>query len=438
MTVAGPDLRRMGVVGAGGAGFPTAVKAESRVEFVVANGAECEPLVHKDVHVMERFAPQVVGGMRIMMAVTGAQRGFFGIKGKNHHALQAIQSRLEGTSIELTILGDFYPAGDEYELVHLATGRLIPPAGLPLQVGCVVNNVETLFNVFQAAQGVPVTEKFVSVTGLVGQPSCFRVPLGTPLRQVLDWAGGVTRPEAAVFLNGLMMGRLATDLDEPVTKTTGALIVLPGDHPLVDRRTRPLEAKHRIGKSACDQCSYCTELCPRYLLGYDVQPHKVMRSLGFTSSGKELWNQHAALCCACGLCTLYSCPEQLYPKEACDRAKGDLRAAGQRFVQEKPVCVHPMKEGRRVPSANLRRRLAVEAFESEAPYRERPGQPGRVRLPLSQHVGRPGVPVVQVGTRVAVGDTVARVPDGELGVDLHASIAGVVRQVTDREVEIEV
>jgi len=437
MTVAGPDLRRMGVVGAGGAGFPTAVKAESRVEFVVANGAECEPLVHKDVHVMERFAPQVVGGMRIMMAVTGAQRGFFGIKGKNQHALEAIGSRLQGTSIELTTLGDFYPAGDEYELVYLATGRLIPPAGLPLQVGCVVNNVETLFNVFQASQGIPVTHKFVSVTGLVAEPSCFHVPLGTSLGQVLEWAGGVTRPDVAVFLNGLMMGRMVSDLAEPVIKTTGALIVLPADHPLVARQSRPLEAKHQVGKSACDQCSYCTELCPRYLLGYDVQPHKVMRSLGFTATGKELWNQHAALCCACGLCTLYSCPEHLYPKEACDRAKADLRAAGQRFVQEKPVRVHPMKEGRRVPSGMLRRRLAVEAFDSEAPFRQCPGQPARVRLALRQHIGHAAVPVVQVGTRVAVGDPVARVPDGELGVDLHASLAGVVVRVTDQEVEIE-
>lgn len=437
MAVAGPDLRRMGVVGAGGAGFPTAVKAGSRVEFVLANGAECEPLVHKDVHVMEKFAPQVVGGMRIMMALTGAGRGYFGIKTKNRHAMESIASRLEGTGIEMTPMGDFYPAGDEYELVYLATGRLIPPAGLPLQVGCVVNNVETLLNVFQAAQGQPVTEKFVSVTGLVSQPSCFKVPLGTPLRQVLEWAGGVTRPDTAVFLNGLMMGRLLADLDEPVIKTTGALIVLPEDHDLVVRRRLPLESKQRIGKSACDQCSYCTELCPRHLLGYDVQPHKVMRSLGFTATGKELWNQYASLCCDCGLCTLYSCPESLYPKEACGKAKADLRAAGIRFTQEKPVQVHPMKEGRRVPSAMLRRRLGVEAFESEAPYRERPGQPALVRLPLQQHVGKPAVPVVSVGTRVGLGDTLARVPDGDLGVDLHASIAGVVRRVTDREVEIE-
>lgn len=435
--MAGPELRRMGVVGAGGAGFPTEVKAGSRAEFVLANGAECEPLVHKDVHVMEQFPAEVLGGMRLMMAATGARQGFFGVKEKNRHALEALLPHLAGLPIELTRMGDFYPAGDEYELVYLATGRLIPPAGLPLHVGCVVNNVETLFNVYHALQGTPVTQKFVSVTGLVGQPSCFRVPLGTSFREVLEWAGGVTRPDCAVFLNGLMMGRLLDDLDQPVTKTTAGLIVLPGDHHLVERRRKPAEAQHRIGKSACDQCSYCTELCPRYLLGYDVQPHKVMRSLAFTATGKELWNQYSALCCACGLCTLYSCPEELYPKEACDRAKGDLRAAGITFRQEKPVQVHPMKEGRRVPSALLRRKLGVEAFESEAPFRARPRDPASVRLLLSQHVGRPAVPVVALGARVRVGDPVATVPGGELGADLHASLAGVVTRVTEREVEIE-
>ena len=153
---------------------------------------------------------------------------------------------------------------------------------------------------------------------------------------------------------------------------------------------------HRIGKSACDQCSYCTEFCPRYLLGYEVVPHKVMRSLGFTLAGSDLWNQSAELCCACGLCTLYACPEDLYPKEACDRSKRDMRAAGIKFVQQKPVVVHPMKESRRVPLAQLRRRLKIEAYEGETPYQadRPPAAPGpHQALPArgqARHRGRQG------------------------------------------------
>ncbi|MCR5661757.1 MAG: SLBB domain-containing protein [bacterium] len=437
MILAGPDIRAMGVVGAGGAGFPTSVKAGSKVEFVIANGAECEPLVHKDVHVMERFAPQVIGGMRIMMALTGASKGYFGVKAKHKEAVEAIEAQLPGTGIEMSILGDFYPAGDEYELVYWATGRLIPPAGLPAAVGCIVDNVETLFNVFQASQNIPVIDKFVSVTGLVKQPSCFRVPLGTPLREVLEWAGGPSREDTAVYLNGLMMGRLIDNLDMPVTKTTGAMILLPADHPHVLKAKRTNDNMLRIGRASCDQCSRCTEMCPRHLLGYNVQPHRVMRGLGFTLSGSEVLNESAALCVACGLCSNYSCPEGLYPREACNKAKADLRAAGKRYVQPEPPRVHPMKESRRVPTSSLRRRLGVEPYDFETEFREIPAQPKKVRILLSQHIGKPCAPLVSEGMQVTRGMCIGTVPSDQLGVDIHASISGKVVKVTDSFIEIE-
>lgn len=428
----------MGVVGAGGAGFPTYVKAGSTVEYVLANGAECEPLVHKDVELMKHFAPQIVEGVRAMMRFSGATRGRIGVKEKNKRAVEALRGQLGGDGVDLVLLGDFYPSGDEYELVYLATGRLIPPAGIPLQVGCIVNNVETLYNVQRALDGHPVVDKFVSVTGAVNQPCSMWVPLGTPFRELIERAGGASIRDFAVFASGLMMGRLAKGWeDEVVTKTTAGLILLPADHYLVTRRDRPTDAMHRIGKSACDQCSYCTEFCPRYLLGYEVQPHKVMRSLGLAALNADMWNQWAQLCCNCGLCTLYACPEELYPKEACDRARDDMKSAGIKFVQQKEVRVHPMKEARRVPLTMLRKRLKVDEFESEAPYDARPHHPKHVRLPLSQHVGKPATPLVKPGARVKRGAKLAHVADADLGADLHASIGGTVAAVTDTHIEIE-
>ena len=147
------QLRECGVVGAGGAGFPTSVKAAAQVEFVIANGAECEPLLHKDVELMKNFPAEILSGMDLMMQATRAQRGKFGVKEKNAAAVEAIRSRLTADTTDLVLLGDFYPSGDEYELVYTATGRLIPPAGIPLQVGCVVNNVETLYNVHFSQPG---------------------------------------------------------------------------------------------------------------------------------------------------------------------------------------------------------------------------------------------------------------------------------------------
>jgi len=429
-------LREHGVVGAGGAGFPTYVKAQAQVEFLIANGAECEPLIHKDAELMKHFPDGILAGMTSMMSAVGAKTGKFGIKSKNAESLEALKHSLKTDQIEFVMLGDFYPSGDEYELVYTATGRLIPAAGIPLQVGCVVNNVETLYNVHLAEQGTPVTEKFLSVCGAVQQPKSFWAPVGTPFRDLIAVAGGATVPDFGIFISGIMMGTLTFDLDDVVTKTTGGLIVLPRDHYLMSRRTRSQQEMNHIGKSACDQCSYCTEFCPRYLLGYDVQPHKVMRSLGFTTTGADIWNQWSELCCSCGLCTLYACPEDLYPKEACDQGKKDQRAAGIKFVQTRPVEVHPMKEYRRVPLLQLRRRLQVEEYESETPFEKVECRPAVARIRMRQHAGQPAVPVVQEGKKVKKGQVVGRVDASKLGVNIHASIDGKVRTVTPDYVEV--
>ena len=425
-----------GVVGAGGAGFPTNVKAKSTVEFMLANGAECEPLIHKDLEIMKNFPKEIVHGMELMMQNTKAKKGYFGIKGKNAEAIEKIQEQFANGKIEMTMLGDFYPSGDEYELVYAATKRLIPPHGIPLDVGCVVNNVETLYNVSRAAEGKPVTEKFLTVAGAVKKPSSFFVPIGTSFEELIKHAGGTTVGEFGVFVGGLMMGRLTYDLSEVVTKTTAALIVLPQDHYLIKRMGRPKQDMNRIGKSACDQCSYCTEFCPRYLLGYDVQPHKVMRSLVFTTSGKELWNQYADLCCACGLCSLYACPEDLYPREACVQSKDEMKAIGQKYEQQKPVKVHPIKEGRRVPLKQLRKRLNVEEYEKATPYNKEKPQPNVVKILLQQHIGAPAKATVKIGESVNVGDVIAKPEEGKLGSVIHASLSGKVTHVSEEFIRI--
>jgi Na+-translocating ferredoxin:NAD+ oxidoreductase RnfC subunit len=430
-------LRECGVVGAGGAGFPASVKAGAQVEFMVANGAECEPLIHKDLELMKSFPAEILAGLDLMIKAVKAERGKFGIKEKNKDAVEAIRKHLNPDKTDLVFLGDFYPSGDEFELVYTATGRLIPAAGIPLQVGCVVNNVETLYNVHFANKGIPVTRKFVSITGAVRQPKSFWAPVGTPFRELIELAGGTPLAEFGMFVNGIMMGFLSFDLDDVVTKTTAGLIVLPKDHYLITRKDRPVESMNHIGKSACDQCSYCTEFCPRYLLGYQVEPHKVMRSLGFTATGADQWNQWAELCCACGLCTLYACPEDLFPKEACDQSKQDMRAAGVKFVQKREVAVHPMKEYRRVPLAQLRKRLKVEEYETGTPFEALEHQPKAVRIKLRQHAGKTARPVVEEGARVEAGATVGRVEAPDLGADVHTSIAGTVKRVTETDIQVQ-
>jgi len=426
-----------GVVGAGGGGFPTHIKVGSRAEYLIANGAECEPLMHKDAELMAQHAAQIAAGLEAAMAATGASRGIIGLKAKHTEAVEAFEKVLAGRQIQLHILGDFYPTGDEFILVYETTGRLIPPGGIPLEVGAVVQNVETLYNIAAAAQGRPVTHKFLTIAGAVQRPLTCAVPLGLSFRELIDLAGGALVSDYALFVGGTMMGQLTREVDKSVTKTTTGIILLPGDHPLVQRHERPEAAKHRIGKSACDQCTYCTELCPRYLLGYAIEPHKVMRGLVFSMAGKDFWNRWGVLCCECGLCTLYACPEDLYPREACQRAKVELREKGITWTGEKapkpsvlePVKLHPMYESRHLPLRHLVQRLGLAPYDRPAPFTQVAVRPAQVRLPLKQHAGAPARPVVQIGSQVQAGEVVAEPPPGQLGARIHASIAGTVQAI---------
>lgn len=431
------QVRRAGVVGAGGGGFPTHVKLAAQADTVIANGAECEPLLHKDAVIMEEHAAELVRGLQLAMQTVGARDGVIGIKAKKKHAVETVSAACQGTSVRVQLLGDYYPAGDEYDLVFNVTGRLIPPQGIPLNVGVVVNNVETFVNIAAAAEGRPVTHKTLTLAGAVQSPVTLRVPLGTTYRDCIAAAGGLTTSDPVLLIGGLMMGQTTDDLDTPVTKTATGVVVLPRTHHVIQRKLKPAQAQAKIGKSACDQCRYCTEYCPRFLLGYAVEPHQVMRTLGFTGTGAEVFNQWAALCCACGLCTLYACPEELFPKEACDDAKTAMRRANQKWTGPTQPKPHPMHDGRRVPIKSLTRKLHVAEYDLPAPLRAEPLSPNRLILPLKQSAGAACVPNVRVGDRVVAGQVLGAPPTDALGTLLHAPFAGAVAEVTHNHIILE-
>ncbi|MBI5766262.1 MAG: 4Fe-4S dicluster domain-containing protein [Verrucomicrobia bacterium] len=428
------QVRLAGVVGAGGGGFPTHVKLAAKADTLIANGAECEPLLHKDAVVMERDAAAMVRGMQLAMEALGANTGIVGIKAKNQHAVEAVEAACHGTPVRVHQLGDYYPAGDEYDLVYSTTGRLIPPTGIPLQVGAVVCNVETFVNIAAAAAGRPVIRKTLTIAGAVREPKTLTVPIGTSLRECLAAAGGATVADPVLCIGGMLMGETTDNLDRPVTKTTGGVIVLSRGHHVIARKLKPPAAQNAIGKSACDQCRYCTEYCPRYLLGYQVEPHQVMRSLAFTATGAEYWNQWAALCCSCGLCTLYACPEELFPKEACDQSKAEMKKANQKWTGKMTVKPHPMRDGRRVPIKTLMKKLHITQYEHPAPLSGEVLAPARIVLPLKQSAGSPGVAFVKTGDRVTEGQVVSDVPEKALGAAVHAPFAATVAEVTAQHV----
>jgi Na+-translocating ferredoxin:NAD+ oxidoreductase RnfC subunit len=433
MTLA-DQVKQAGVVGAGGGGFPAHVKLAAKADTVIANGAECEPLLHKDAAVMEHFAADIIRGLLLSMDAVGARTGIVGVKAKNQAAVEAIQAACEGTPARVHLLGDYYPAGDEYDLVYTTTGRLIPPAGLPLQVDCVVQNVETLANIAAAAAGRPVIRKTLTLAGAVKRPMTLTVPVGSTFRDVIAATGGFATDDPVLCIGGLMMGETTDDLDTPITKTTTGVVVLPRRHHVIERKLKPARIQAGIGKSACDQCRYCTEFCPRYLLGYAVEPHQVMRSLAFTATGKEYWNQWAALCCSCGLCTLYACPEELFPKEACDDAKAEMRRANLKWSGKREVKPHPIREGRRVPIRTLMKKLQIQEYDHPAHLEQLPFAPKRAVLPLQQNAGAANRPRVKAGDRVSAGQTIGDIPENALGALIHAPFAATVEAVTDKQI----
>ncbi len=434
------DVAEAGVVGAGGAGFPTHVKLAGRADTVLINAAECEPLLHKDKEVLRDYADEVLDGLRNAMDLVGAKQGRIGIKEKYHDVIDLLQGKVS-TGIEVAPLRDAYPAGDEFILVYDVLGRVIPPGGIPLAVGAVVMNVETAMNVSLAGQQ-PVTDKFLSVAGAVAEPITLRVPLGVTLAQCVAAAGGPTIPDPHYIVGGVMMGRLEDNHEALVEKTTGGVIVLPGDHVVVRRRRQDWQQIARIGRSACDQCSFCTELCPRWLLGHPIEPHKAMRSLGFNLVG-EANVIGTSFCCECNLCSLYSCPEDLDPKNVCTQNKRRLAAEKRRWENPpfNPQRPELHMNNRKAPMTRLMRKLGLTGFRNVGPLVERSLDVQRVGIPLKQHLGAPCQPVVKVGESVRRGQVLGRPPvsNGKpaLGAPVHASIDGQVKAIDAGVIWIE-
>ncbi len=422
------------MVGAGGAGFPSWKKIDAGVDCVIANGAECEPLLHNDQHLMAREAARVVKGMELVMNSTGAREGIVGLKEKYRDAVAAFRRALAGKDhIRIAFLENAYPSGDEFVIVYETTGRVIPEGGLPLDVGVLNSNVETFRNIALAEAGEPVTSRYVTVAGAVRRPVVLEAPIGTSWRDLIDAAGGPTADDYALMLGGPMMGKLSFDPSQPLTKTTGAVLVLPRGHALVRRRAVPFGRSLHAVREFCCQCNLCTMICPRYLLGHDLHPHLIMRSALFGLPFPEGKGETSAvLCCECELCGLYICPMNLPIARVNGNIKRNLKALGwEGRVRDTTPVPRLLRETTRISTDRLVARLGLLPYNVKVPFSEKRPSPARVAIPLRQNVGAAAVPCVKAGQRVKKGQLIAEIPDGKLGARHHASISGVVKEVKD-------
>lgn len=428
-------VRAAGVVGGGGAGFPTHVKLEAKAEIFIVNGAECEPLLRVDQQLMAQRAGELMRGLRYGMEATGAKEGIIALKAKYKPAIAALEPLLPA-NVRLHYLKDVYPAGDEVITIWMATGRRVPPARRPGDVGVAVNNVMTLINVARAVdEGAPVILRPVTVTGAVKTPLTVTVPIGTPMAELVALAGGPTIPNVAYVGGGPMMGHLLHDLAEPVTKTTSAIIALPEDHIVVRRHRQSMQSVLRIAKTTCEQCLLCTELCPRHLIGHELPPHLIVRSLNYNHVGNPSTLLSALTCSECAVCEAYACPVDISPMRINMALKAQMREQGLQYEGElRPA--DPMAEYRLLPISRLLPKLAIQQYSVPAPLQPEPYAPARVTIKLQQHIGAPARAVVSVGDRVAAGQLLAEIPEGSLGARIHASIDGTVSEVTPAAVVI--
>jgi Na+-translocating ferredoxin:NAD+ oxidoreductase RnfC subunit len=427
------EIENLGIIGAGGAGFPAHVKINSRPDTVIMNAAECEPLLHKDMQLLLNYPDEVLYGFEIVMQLTCAKQGIIGIKEKHKEEIKLLRSKIS-SNIKIVEVEDVYPAGDEITLIYMTTKRLVKPGALPISAGCIVQNVETLYNI-----GIKksVADKFISVAGAVEEPATIKVPVGISYKDVLSQFK-ITISDYVVRTGGLMMGILEKDLNCVVSKRTGAIIVLPSEHYCVTmyRRFSTEHATDIIAKAGCDQCGFCTEFCPRYLLGQPVRPETAMRNRMFTREESPILDPGNITCCECNLCTMYACPEGLDPKGAAVIEKKLAKKHQLKWYGSGDVTVHPMYDYRKVRTEKLMQRLDVLMFRDEGPLKEFNFKPDIVRVPLDQHIGIPAQPAVKFGDIVNKYDLIGR-SAGKISSNVHASIDGKVISINKNEIIIQ-
>jgi len=426
-----PDIPRLveaaGVIGAGGAGFPAAVKLRAKADTVIANGAECEPLLYSDYHCMKEQIEEVIAGLRIVMESVGASCGIIAIKGKREELLESTRERAaREAGIQVAGLNDFYPAGDEHVLVHELLGRVVPHGGIPPEVGVIVQNVGTLAQIARAVSGEPVTWRYVTIAGAVRHPRTFRTPIGMAVGDLVDACGGPALADAVLLHGGTMMGSVV-DGCQPVMKTTTGVVVLPSGSLAAREPVDSLGHTTRIAKSVCDQCYACTELCPRQHLGHAIEPHRIMRRVGYGLGAAEPGLSNPAYCCECGICSLYACPMGIYPRRLIQLLKPESPKPRRGAVAMREP--HPNLREKRLPLQRLMQRLQIDIYDVPAVLSPLPPA-ARVAIPLRQGSGAPSVPVVRESQAVKKGQRVAD-PGGPIGAAHHASIDGCVNRVSD-------
>lgn len=289
-------IEEAGIVGMGGAGFPTNVKLSPKnpdiIDSIIVNGAECEPYLTSDYRRMVEQTDALVKGLKIVLKIFPKAKGYFGVEDNKPEAIEALLKATENEDrVEVVPLKTKYPQGGERSMIYAVTGRKINSKMLPADAGCIVHNVDTIYAIYNAIyNGKPLIERIVTITGdAVSTPKNFQVRIGTSFRELIDAAGGFTTKPEKIISGGPMMGFSFFNIDVPVVKGSSSLLAFIKD-----------DVSHEE-PSACIRCGRCAAACPEHLL-----PMK-LAALAGQNEPDEFKKLGGMECVECGCCS-YVCP----------------------------------------------------------------------------------------------------------------------------------
>jgi len=389
--------------------------------------------------VLENYSYEILYALTVIADAVEANDIIIAVKGSYKAAIEAVETQLDSfKKVKIGILPEIYPAGDEVVTIYETTGRVVPPGNIPIAVGVTVFNVETILNVYNAiTNSDPVIYKYVTVTGEVKKPITLKVPLGTPIKDLIKLAGGTTIADYALINGGPMTGNLAS-LSEPVTKTTNAVLVMPQDHYIIQKRKSKITSDMKRAMAACCQCRMCTDLCSRHLLGHPIKPHEFMRAATSGDTRDIAPFINTFFCSGCGICEMYACTQNLSPRTLIAEYKAGLRKNGIAVPRDAEFTkVSDARSYKKVPMSRLVSRLGLAKYNKPAPIVEEVYSPSQVRIALSQHIGAPAQAIVKKGDKVSVGQLIGSYSPDKLGVGIHASINGTVLDVNDKFITIK-
>ena len=432
-------LKDNGVVGAGGAGFPSYCKLAEGADTLIINAVECEPLLYTSYTLLENRIRDIVIGMRAVMEYAHIERGLIAVKDYRAAKLGYSDGQELAPGVFIKYVPNVYPMGDEINLIYTVTGRVVAPGQLPITQKVIVFNTETMHNIGLVVQyGQPVTKTYLTLSGDIPEAFCVKVPLGMKISEVLETLK-VKVPDTHVVIDGgPSMGTIVNPNVDVVKKPTSGLLILPKDIPAVRSKLRTAEENFRMAASVCCQCTRCTDLCPRHLLGYPLEPHKMIRATLSTSQADPELIKTATMCCGCGICCLLACCQDISPMQVIKEYKGILAKNKMKYVANpaEQFTASPEREYRMISAGKWKEVLGVAKYDKFPPtYIDEKLKAKEVYVPMVQHIGAPAIPIVKVGDEVKENDMIAQAAEG-LSVPNFAPITGRVTYVDEKTIVI--